>query len=54
MPTEYRFDDLDLREEAAAKPEAADWTTSICSISQPCTNTCNCGCTKDCQGLLRR
>lgn len=48
MPTESRFDDLDLREEAPTMSKEADWTTSACSVSAPCTNTCNCGCTKDC------
>lgn len=38
MPTEYKFDDLDLHEEpAGAKPEEAD-ATVIPSICQYCCN----------------
>jgi hypothetical protein len=45
MPIEFRFDDLDLREEPASakSPDAAD-TTSVCTVNcSPGTShdTCN-------------
>ncbi len=48
MPTESRFDDLDLREEPATKSGPSDWTTPACTVSAPCTETCNHGCTSEC------
>lgn len=41
MPTEFRFDDLDLREEAeSSKSREVDGSSQTCTGSDYCTQTC--------------
>ncbi len=41
MPTEFRFDDLDLREEpVSGKSSEADYSVA-CTGSAKCTDTCH-------------
>jgi hypothetical protein len=45
MPTEFRFDDLDLREEAASEKaddelDGATDQTGTCTATQRCTRPC--------------
>ena len=44
MPTEFRFDDLDLREEPAhSMLEASDFVTQYCTVqTQNCAKTAYC------------
>jgi hypothetical protein len=37
MPTDFRFDDLDLREEPALKSSASTDSTTACTLTNTCT-----------------
>jgi hypothetical protein len=42
MPTEFRFDDLDLREEGPSGKPGQDVLTPYCGNTDYCTNGCTC------------
>jgi hypothetical protein len=46
MPNEFRFDDLDLREQPASREETADYNSQFGSCNPPPNNTR--GCTLNC------
>jgi hypothetical protein len=50
MPTEYRFDDLDLREEPVSKESLGDTPVTR---DERCTNTAAANCTASCGSCIQ-
>ncbi len=48
MPTEPRFDDLDLTEEPATKSGGPPVMKPAWTVIHGCTGTCNHGCSMEC------
>ncbi len=48
MPTEFRFDDLDLREEPESGKSTETDLSAACTNTELCTNGCGCNSRNTC------